>query len=94
MLSGAVRAQACIDVCLATVAPDSCHDAAGNGSEDDSGSDEHEHGAPLSKKGRADSPCGGVAERPASLRKSNSIRLLSRKEARSTSDSSPRVREV
>ena len=31
-------------------APDSCHDTTGYGSEDDSGSDEHEHGAPLSKK--------------------------------------------
>jgi hypothetical protein len=32
-------------------APDSCHDTAGDGSEDkSSGSDEHEHGAPLSKK--------------------------------------------
>jgi hypothetical protein len=60
LLSGAVRAQACIDVCLATVAPDSCHDTAGDGSEDkSSGSDEHEHGAPLSKKSRADGPCGG-----------------------------------
>jgi hypothetical protein len=50
MLSGAVRAQACLNASLAVAAPDSCHDTAGDGSEDDSGSDEYEHGAPLSKK--------------------------------------------
>ena len=50
MLSGAVRAQAFINTSLVVAAPDSCHNTAGDGSEDDSGSDEHEHDAPLSKK--------------------------------------------
>ena len=51
MLSGAERAQALINVCLAVAPPDSCHDTAGDGGEDkSSGSDEHEHGAALSKK--------------------------------------------
>jgi hypothetical protein len=36
---------------LAVAPPDSCHDTAGDGGEDkSSGSDEHEHGAALSKK--------------------------------------------
>jgi len=50
MLSGTVHPQALINASLVVAAPDSCHDTAGDGSEDDSGSDEYEHGAPLSKK--------------------------------------------